>query len=96
MKPNPLSQRAVAKALGISRTWLQVLEHRALVKVAAATGGFAVPLPKWMGQYASATRTEHVRDVRRKRLKLQKRAARSRARSRREDARREPRQGNQP
>ncbi len=84
MNANPLSQRAVAKALGISRTWLQVLERRALVKVALVTGGDVDPLPSWMRQYAASTRSEHVRDVRRRRSKLQKRAARARKASARE------------
>jgi hypothetical protein len=51
-----MTQREVAKALGISRTWVQVLEYRALIKVALATGGLPPPLPKWQRQYVNEER----------------------------------------
>lgn len=43
-----MDQREVAKALGISRTWVQVLEYRALAKVAAFFGNPAAPRPRWL------------------------------------------------
>ena len=46
-----MTQREVARAMGISRTWLQVLERRALAKIAATTGGDAPPIPPWQKQY---------------------------------------------
>lgn len=73
-----MNQRDVAKALGISRTWLQVLERRALQKVAEACGGIAPETPAWQRQYQSETRTPEdkaYRAARKRRLRVSGRAA---------------------
>jgi hypothetical protein len=62
-----VNQRDAAATIGISRTWLRVLEWRALVKVSAATGGDAPPMPKWMHQYTRAGRRGRKRDYRKER-----------------------------
>jgi hypothetical protein len=43
-----MSQRRVAKALGLSRTWVQVIERRALAKLVKEHGLPAKPRPKWL------------------------------------------------
>jgi len=47
-----LNQRRRAKALGISRTWVQVLELRAMNKFLLAVGRTPRRIPRWMRQYA--------------------------------------------
>ena len=60
-----MNQRETAKAMGISRTWLQVLEHRALVKVALACGGIVPELPRRQRRYQAETREAGDREQRR-------------------------------
>jgi hypothetical protein len=64
-----MNQRDTATRLGISRTWLQVLERRALQKIAAATGGTAPITPRWQEQYESGNEKTkaYKRDWKRKR-----------------------------
>lgn len=51
-----MTQRAVARALGISRTYEQILERRALAKVAVALGEVPPDLPHWI-----PTHGRHIR-----------------------------------
>jgi transcriptional regulator with XRE-family HTH domain len=46
-----MTQRQVARALGISRTYVQVIERRALAKLAIAIGITPKPIPHWAKQY---------------------------------------------
>jgi hypothetical protein len=43
-----MSQRAVAKALGISRTWVMAIERRALNKLLVGLGEEPIPEPPWL------------------------------------------------
>jgi len=56
-----MNQYQRAKAMGISRTWLQVLEHRALNKVRAALGVPEFPDPKWIANKPKVLRAMRAR-----------------------------------
>lgn len=64
-----MSQRAVAARLGLSRTYVQFLEWRALNKIRAALGLPERECPRWARDFQSSTREERHRAGRRSRCR---------------------------